>query len=45
MVIGVVLLWALARGGGWAAPGRSRGVSVSGRPAYAREPLLSPVNR
>jgi phosphatidylglycerol:prolipoprotein diacylglycerol transferase len=36
MAIGVVLLWVLARGGGWAAPGRDRGVSVSGRPAHAR---------
>ena len=36
MAVGVVLLWALARGGGWAAPGRGRGVSVSGHPARTR---------
>jgi phosphatidylglycerol---prolipoprotein diacylglyceryl transferase len=38
MAIGVVLLWALARGSGWAAPRGGHGVSVSGRsrPAQAR---------
>jgi phosphatidylglycerol:prolipoprotein diacylglycerol transferase len=36
MAIGVVLLWVLARGGGWVAPEGPRGVSVSGRPPRAR---------
>jgi phosphatidylglycerol---prolipoprotein diacylglyceryl transferase len=36
MAIGVVLLWVLARGGGWTAAGGGRGVSVSGRPLRTR---------
>jgi phosphatidylglycerol:prolipoprotein diacylglycerol transferase len=36
MVIGVVLLWVMARRAGWAAPGGGGGVSVSRRPTRAR---------
>jgi phosphatidylglycerol:prolipoprotein diacylglycerol transferase len=36
MAIGVVLLWVMARGAGWAATGGGGGVSVSERPPRAR---------
>ncbi|HEV7938323.1 MAG TPA: prolipoprotein diacylglyceryl transferase family protein [Solirubrobacteraceae bacterium] len=36
MAIGVVLLWVLARGGGWAATGGDRAVSVSERSPHMR---------
>ena len=36
MAIGVVLLWVMARRGGWASPGGRGGVSVSSRPARPR---------
>ncbi len=36
MAIGVVMLWVMARGAGWRAPGGGGGVSISGRPTRAR---------